>query len=74
MLMSFPSGTCVNDVVNIQTNYQFTSVIVMHFMNGTGVRVALYEELLLMCTSVQTIIQDINTTLEKCLEKSRHQK
>ena len=46
----------------------------MHFMNGTGVRVGLYEELLLMCTSVQTIIQDINTTLEKCLEKSRHQK
>ena len=74
MLISFPSGRCVDDVVNIQINYQFTSVIVMHFMNGTGVRVGLYEELLLMCTSVQTIIQDINTILKKCLEKSRHQK
>ena len=25
------------DVVNNQTNYQFTSAIVVHFMNGTGV-------------------------------------
>ena len=31
----FPYGGCVDDVVNTsQTNYQFTSVIVMHFMNG----------------------------------------
>ena len=28
MLVSFPSGKCVGDVVNIQTNYQFTSFIV----------------------------------------------
>ena len=42
MLISFPSGRCVDDVVNIQTNYQFTSVIVIHFMNGAGVCVLGY--------------------------------
>ena len=47
MLISFPSGECVNDVVNIQTNYQFASVIAIHFMNGARM---LYEELFLMCT------------------------
>ena len=37
MLVSFPSDGCVDDVVNNQTNYQFTSVRATHFMNGTGV-------------------------------------
>ena len=37
MLVSFPSGGCVNDVVNNQTNYQFTSVIVILFTNSAGV-------------------------------------
>ena len=37
MLVSIPSGGCVDDVAINQTNYQFTSVIVMHFMNSTGV-------------------------------------
>ena len=26
IMVSFPSGECVNDVVNTQTNHQFTSV------------------------------------------------
>ena len=30
----FPSGD-VDDLVNNRANYQFTSVIVIHFMNGT---------------------------------------
>ena len=33
----FPSGGCVDDVVNSRTNYQFTSAIVISFLNGTGV-------------------------------------
>ena len=37
MLISFPLGGCVDDVVNIQANYQFILVIVIHFMNGAGV-------------------------------------
>ena len=36
MLVSYPSGGCVDDVVNNQTNYQFTSVILIHFMYGAG--------------------------------------
>ena len=37
ILIYFPSGGCVNDVVNNQTNYHFTSVIVVHFMNSAKV-------------------------------------
>ena len=33
----FPSGGCVDDVVNSRTNYQFTSAIAINFRNGTGV-------------------------------------
>ena len=43
-MISFPSGGCVDDVVNIQKNYQFTSVIVIHFMNGAGVCVLGYTK------------------------------
>ena len=31
ILVYFPSGGCVDEVVNNRTNYQFTSVIVVHF-------------------------------------------
>ena len=34
ILVYFPSGD-VDDLVNNRANYQFTSVIVIHFMNGT---------------------------------------
>ena len=37
ILVYFPSGGCVDDVVNNRTKYQSTSVIVMHFMNSAGV-------------------------------------
>ena len=33
ILVYFPSDGCVDDVVNNQANYQFTSVIVVHFMS-----------------------------------------
>ena len=42
--MSFPSGKCDDDTVIIQTNYQSTSVIVIHFMNGAGVCVLGYTK------------------------------
>ena len=44
ILISFPLDGCVDDVVNIQTNYQFTSVIVIHFMNGAGVCMLRYTK------------------------------
>ena len=37
ILVYFPSGGCVHDVVNKRTNHQFTSAIVLHFMNSTRV-------------------------------------
>ena len=44
MLTFFPSGGSVDDVVNIQTNYQFTSVTVIDFMNSAGVCVLGYTK------------------------------
>ena len=37
ILVCFPSGGCVDDFVNNQTNHQFTSIIVVHFMNSARV-------------------------------------
>ena len=37
ILFYFPSGGCVDDVVNNQTNHQFTSIIIVHFMNSARV-------------------------------------
>ena len=37
ILVYFPSGGCVDDVVNNRANYQFTSETVIHFMNSAGV-------------------------------------
>ena len=34
ILIYFLSGGCVDYVVNYQTNHQFTSIIVVHFMNS----------------------------------------
>ena len=34
ILVYFPSGGCVDDVVNNQTNHRFTSTIVVHFINS----------------------------------------
>ena len=43
-MISFPSGGCADDVTSIQTNYQFTSVIAIHFMNDAGVCVLGYAK------------------------------
>ena len=46
ILVSFPSGGCVDEAVNIQTNYQgykyvcllyYRTLTVISFMNGHGV-------------------------------------
>ena len=34
LLVYFPSGGFVDDVVSNRTNHQFTSTIVLHFMNS----------------------------------------
>ena len=37
ILVYFPLGGCVNNVVNNRTNHQLTLVIIVHFMNGARV-------------------------------------
>ena len=37
VLVYFPSGGCADDIVNNETNHQFTSLIMKHFMNSTRV-------------------------------------
>ena len=46
ILVYFPGG-CVDDVANYQTNHQFTSIIVVHFMNSQEC-VGLSEDLFLI--------------------------
>ena len=52
ILVYFASGQCVDNVVNNRTNHQFTSAIVVNFMNSAQMCVRLSKELFLMCTSV----------------------
>ena len=51
MLVYFPSGGCLDDVINNGTNYQFASVIVIHFMNDTAL-CWIIRRTLLMRTSI----------------------
>ena len=44
ILPSFRSGGYVDNVVNTQTNYQFTSVTATHFINGAAVCVLDYTK------------------------------
>ena len=37
ILVYFPTGGCVDDVVNNRTNHQFNSVIAVHFINRARV-------------------------------------
>ena len=37
IVVYFSSSECVDDVVSNRTNHQFTSVIVVHFMNSARV-------------------------------------
>ena len=37
ILVYFPSGGCVGGIANNQTNPQFTSIIIVHFMNSAKV-------------------------------------
>ena len=67
ILVYFNSGGCVDDVVNNRTNHQFTSVIVVHFMNSTRAS----EELFLMSTSVKTTVRDMKTINLKGVMKNQ---
>ena len=72
MLVYFPSGRCVDDVANNRANYQFSSVMVIHFINGAGV-----------CWIIKTVFNVYICSnhswkcklkqIERCDEKPRYQ-
>ena len=73
-LVSFPSGGCVDNVVSNQTNHQFTSIVVVHFMNSSRV-----------CWIIRTTVFNVyvclnhswryeNNQFERRDEKPRHQR
>ena len=51
ILVYFPSGGRIDDVVNNQTNDQFTSIILEHFMNSARMY-WIMRRTIFMCTSV----------------------
>ena len=59
---------------NNQTNYQFTSVIVTHFMNGAGVCRIIRRTVFNIAICLNYTVEDINNQIETCDEKSRHPK
>ena len=69
ILVYFPSGECVDDVVNNQINHQFTSIIVGHFMNSSRV---CWITSVRVCTPVQTTVGDMNTTNLKGVMKNQN--
>ena len=73
-MISFPSGGCVDDVVNIQTNYCFTSVIAIHFMNGAGACWVIRRTVFNVYICLNHSPSYKHNKLEKCHEKPRHVK
>ena len=74
ILLYFPSGGGVDDVVNNQENHQFISIILEHFMNSARV-----------CWIIRRTVFNMNICLkhswryeynqfERCDEKPRHQR
>ena len=63
ILVYFPSGGCVNDVVNNRTNHQFTSVMVVDFMNNARV-----------FRIIRRTIFDVYVCFKSHDEKPRHQR
>ena len=67
ILVYFPLGECVDGFVNNGTNHQFTSVIVIHFMNSARTVFIAY-----VCLSHSWRYK--HNQFEKHDEKPRHQR
>ena len=72
ILVYFPSGECVNDVANNQTNHQFTSVIVVHFMNSARVCWIIRRTDFIMNVCLSHIWRYKHNQFERRDEKPRH--
>ena len=72
MLVSFPLGRCVDDVNNNQTSHPFTSITVIHFINGGGVCWIIRRTVFNVDISLNHIYKDINTTKLKGVKKNQY--
>ena len=68
ILIYFPSGGCVDDVVNNRENYKLTSVIVIHFMNGQNIRRTVFR----VCICLNHREKYKHNQIERRHEKTRH--
>ena len=73
ILVYFPSGGCVDDVVNNGTNHQFTSVIALHFMNSAEV-CWIRRTVLNVYVCLNHSWRYKHKQFERCDEKPRHQR
>ena len=74
ILAYFPSGGCVNDVVNNQTNHQFTSVIVLNFMNSARVCWIIRRTIFNVCVCLNHSCRYKHNQFERRDEIPRHQR
>ena len=73
ILVCFPSEGCVDDFVNNQTNHQFTSIIVVHFMNSARVCWIIRRTVFKMYNCLNHSWRYEQNQFEKRDEKPRHQ-
>ena len=74
ILVYFPSSGCV-DITNNQTNHhQFTSFMVVHFMNSAGVCWIIRRTVFKVYISLNHSWRYEHNQFERCDEKSRHQR
>ena len=74
ILVYFPSGRCVDDVVNNQTNHQFTSIIVVNFMNNARVCWIIRRFVFNMYICLSHSWRYEHNQFERRDEKPRHQR
>ena len=76
ILVYFPSGGCVDDVVNNRTNHQFYSVIPVHVLNSARVCWIIRRTVFNMddCLNNSWRYKQKNNQFERRNEKPRHQR
>ena len=74
ILVSFPQDVYVDNVFNNQTIYQFTSVIMIHFMNVAGVCCIIRRTAFIVYICLNNISRYKHDRTERLDEKPRNQK
>ena len=74
ILVYFPSGECVDDVVNNRTNDQFTSVIVLHYMNSARACWVIRRTVFIVYLCLSHSWRYKHNQFKKCDEKPRHER